>query len=111
MKASMPLMRNDNLFIRGDKMGLNSVLRANSVAIIGASRDERKRGYQAIKTLLNEKYEGRIYPVNPRGESVLGLQCYKSVLDIEDPVDLALITTPARTIPSLLKDCGQNRCR
>ncbi|MFC1533854.1 acetate--CoA ligase family protein [Thermodesulfobacteriota bacterium] len=88
-------------------MVLNRIFRANSVAIVGASRDERKRGFQAIKTLLNEKYEGKIYPVNPRGESVLGLQCYKSVLDIEDQVDLALITTPAQTIPSILKDCGR----
>ena len=83
-------------------MDLNRILRADSAAVVGASRDERKRGFQAIKTLLNEKYEGRIYPVNPRGESVLGLQCYKSILDVEDHIDLALITTPARTIPSIL---------
>ena len=88
-------------------MNLDRILRADSAAVVGASRDERKRGFQAIKTLLNEKYEGRIYPVNPRGESVLGLQCYKSVLDVEGHIDLALITTPAWTIPSILKDCGR----
>ena len=88
-------------------MNLDRIFRADSTAIVGASRDERKRGFQAIKTLLNEKYEGRIYPVNPKGESVLGLQCYKSVLDVEGHIDLALITTPAWTIPSILRDCGR----
>ena len=88
-------------------MSLDRIFKAKSVAVIGASRDDRKRGYQAIRTLTDEKYEGRIYPVNPREESILGLPCYKSVLDIEETVDLALITTPARTIPDIVKDCGK----
>ena len=88
-------------------MSLDKILNADSVAIIGASKIETKRGFQAIKTLLNEKYEGRIYPVNPKEKRILGLQCYPNVTDIPDPVDLALITTPARTIPAILADCGQ----
>ena len=88
---------------------LDKVLNARSVAIIGASKNRTKRGFQAIKTLLDEKYEGEIYPVNPREETILGLPCYKSVRDIDDDVDLALITTPARTIPALLEDCGQKQ--
>ena len=47
-------------------MPLNKILNAESVAIIGASRDEVKRGFQAVRTLLDEKYEGKIYPVNPK---------------------------------------------
>ena len=88
-------------------MELSRIFRPKSVAIIGASLDERKRGFQAIKTLINDKYEGKIYPINPRIESVMGLMCYKNIMDIEDQVDLALITTPAQTMPSLLKECGE----
>ncbi|MCD6352677.1 MAG: acetate--CoA ligase family protein [Proteobacteria bacterium] len=88
-------------------MTLQRVFNAQSVAIIGASQDEKKRGFQAIKTLIDEKYEGEIYPVNPHEEFILGLRCYKSVLNIEKDVDLALITTPAETVPSILKDCGR----
>lgn len=88
-------------------MGLRSILNAESVAIVGASRSETKRGYQAIRTLLEEKYEGRIYPVNPKEKSILGLPCYKRVQDIEENVDMALITTPAKTIPAVLEDCGK----
>ncbi|MCP4114458.1 MAG: acyl-CoA synthetase [Desulfobacteraceae bacterium] len=86
---------------------LDKVLNARSVAIIGASKNVTKRGFQAIKILQEEKYEGEIYPVNPREESILGLPCYKSVTDIDQEVDLALITTPARTIPPIIEECGK----
>ena len=88
-------------------MSLEKVLKAESVAIVGASRNVTKRGYQAIRILLQEKYGGRIYPVNPKEDSVLGLRCYKSISEIEGPVDLALITTPAKSIPRLLEECGR----
>jgi len=90
-----------------DKAVLDRVFNADSVAIIGASKDEAKRGFQAIKTLLNEKFEGRIYPVNPKEKSILGLKCYPSLLEIPDQVDLALITTPARTLKGILKQCAE----
>ncbi len=86
---------------------LERIFKADSVAIIGASKDEAKRGYQAIKTLLDTKYDGRIYPVNPKEKSILGLKCYPSVLDIPEQIDLALITTPARTLPNILEQCAE----
>ncbi|MGB9436845.1 MAG: acetate--CoA ligase family protein [Desulfobacterales bacterium] len=89
-------------------MSLERILNAESVAIIGASKNETKRGYQTIRTLLDEKFEGRIYPVNPKEKSILGVKCYKKVSDIEVPVDVALIATPAGTLPAVLEDCGQN---
>ena len=88
-------------------MGLEQVLDATSVAVVGASKKETKRGYQAIKTLIEEKFEGRIYPVNPKEKSILGLPCYAKVSDIKDPVEMVLITTPATTIPEILEDCGK----
>ncbi len=88
-------------------MSLESILKAESVAIVGASKNETKRGYQTIRTLLDEKYEGKIYPVNPKEKSILGFKCYKKVSDIEDPVDVALVATPARSLPAVLEDCGQ----
>ena len=88
-------------------MGLEHVLDATSVAVVGASKKETKRGYQAIKTLIEEKFEGRIYPVNPKEKSILGLPCYAKVSDIKDPVEMVLITTPATTIPEILEDCGK----
>jgi len=88
-------------------MSLEQILNAESVAIVGASKNETKRGYQTIRTLLDEKYEGRIYPVNPKEKSILGFKCYKKVADIEGPVDVALVATPAGSLPAVLEDCGQ----
>jgi len=88
-------------------MSLERILNAESVAIIGASKNETKRGYQTIRTLLEEKYEGRIYPVNPKEKSILGFKCYPSLKDIAEPVDVALVATPAKTLPSVLEDCGK----
>ena len=92
-------------------MGLENILNAESVAIVGASKSHTKRGYQAIRILLDEKFEGEIYPVNPKEKTILGLKCYAKVSNIDDPVDIALITTPARTIPAILEDCGKKGVR
>jgi acetate---CoA ligase (ADP-forming) len=88
-------------------MGIDKVMRPGSVAVIGASKSETKRGFQTIRTLLDGKYEGQIYPINPKEDYILGLRCYKSVAEIDGPVDMALIATPAATIPKILQECGQ----
>jgi acetate---CoA ligase (ADP-forming) len=88
-------------------MSLERAMRATSVAIVGASQTKTKRGYQAIKTLLDGKFEGSIYPVNPNEDSILGIKCYPKVSDIEGPVEIVLITTPAASVPAILEDCGK----
>ena len=88
-------------------MGLEHVLNARSVAVVGASKVPTKRGYQTIRTLLDERYEGAIYPVNPKEPSIMGLKCYTAVSEIPGEVDVALIATPARTVPAVLEDCGK----
>ena len=86
---------------------LEKILNADSVAVVGASRNETKRGFQAIKTLLDGRFEGDLYPVNPKERRILGCRCYAKVSDIEGPVDVVLITTPAATIPNILEDCAR----
>ena len=88
-------------------MSLEHVLNARSVAVVGASKVPTKRGYQTIRTLLDERYEGAIYPANPKEKSIMGLTCHKTVSDIPGEVDVALIATPARTVPAVLENCGQ----
>jgi acetyltransferase len=90
---------------------LNDIFFARSVAIIGASTNETKRGYRAIETLLREKYEGKIYPVNPRLDTVLGLKCYHNIMEIREDVDVALITTPAESIPGILEECSKKNVK
>ena len=86
---------------------LNSIFKARSIAIIGASNDPSKRGNQAIRKLRADGYEGRIYPINPKAPEILGLKAYASVMEVEGEIDVVLVCTPAKTLPSILEQCGQ----
>src|SRR5262245_39217437 len=88
---------------------LNRVLGAKSLAIIGASNDPAKRGYQAIRQLLSDGFPGRIFPINPSAPDILGLKAYPSVLAVEEAIDAALVCTPARLLPGILDECGEKR--
>ena len=77
------------------------------VAIIGASQNPAKLSNGIVSNMLAYGYAGNIYPVNPRAESILGLPCYASVLDIPERVDLSVIILPAPHIPDVLRDCGE----
>ena len=84
------------------------MLEPDSIAVIGASRDETKRGYQVIESLQEFEYRGNVYPVNPKydDETIRGLRVHESVTDISESVDLAYITVPAQFVPEVIKDCG-----
>lgn len=86
---------------------LHDILAPDSIAIIGASADPTKRGHTAILGLVEGGYRGRIYPVHPRLTEILGLPVHASLADIDGPVDLALICTPASTVPDILRECGE----
>ncbi|MCV0424380.1 MAG: acetate--CoA ligase family protein [Roseibium sp.] len=86
---------------------LDSIFKAQSIAVIGASNDPSKRGNQAIRKLRADGYTGRIYPINPKSSEILGLKAYTSVLDVEDRIDVVLVCTPAKTLPAILEQCGQ----
>jgi acetyltransferase len=86
---------------------IDTILNPRSVAVIGASGEPGKRGYRALKILMEDGYQGRIHPVNPRESEILGLPCHASVLDIDEPVDVALVCTPAKHLPAVLEECGR----
>lgn len=88
-----------------------SFLNPNSVAIIGASKDPTKRGFRAIQTLLHEKFAGAIIPINPKESEILGLPCYPDLAAVTHQIDLALICTPARTLPAMVRACGEKGVR
>lgn len=86
---------------------LHDIIAPDSIAVIGASSDPTKRGYTAVLGLVKGGYKGAIYPVNPRLTEILGVPAVASLNDIDGPVDLALICTPASTLINILKECGQ----
>ncbi len=86
---------------------LNGLLRPKAIAIIGASAQEGKIGYTVVKNLIDSKYDGDIYPVNPKASEILGFKAYKSVLDIPGEVDAAVIVVPARFALQVTEECGK----
>src|SRR5699024_2112630 len=85
---------------------LKSALYPNSIAIVGASKDTTKRGYRSLRKLIEDGYGGLIYPVNPRETEILGHTCYARIADIPGSIDLALICTPAKSLPAIIEQCG-----
>ncbi len=78
-----------------------------SVALVGASGDERKNTARPQRYLTKHGYKGRILPINPGRAEIMGLPAYKSVAAAPGPVDHAFIMTPAATVPDILKDCAR----
>lgn len=86
---------------------LDKLFCPKSIAVIGASKNPKKIGYELVSNILAGGYEGRIYPVNPEGADVMGLRSYTSVRSIPCEVDLAVIAVPAVYVPDVLEECGQ----
>jgi acetyl coenzyme A synthetase (ADP forming)-like protein len=83
------------------------MLRPHSIAVIGASREAGSIGHAVFRNLIDGDFTGAVYPVNPHAGSVAGVRAYPSVLDIPDPIDLAVIATPAATVLAVVEDCAQ----
>lgn len=86
---------------------LHDILAPTGIAVIGASVDPTKRGYKAMVGLIKEGYRGDIYPVNPKADMILGVKAWPSVTAIPGTPQLALICTPAATVPGLIAECGR----
>jgi acetyltransferase len=92
--------------LRSERSPLEPLFRPRSVAVIGASERPGSVGRTLLWNLISHPFGGTIYPVNPKRHSVLGIQAHPSIAAIAEPLDLAVIATPAATVPSLVADCA-----
>jgi acyl-CoA synthetase (NDP forming) len=88
---------------------MNRIMRPDAVAVIGASPEDGKIGNSVMKNLINGGYQGRIYPIHPKAEEILGKRAYRSVKDVEGPVDVAVFAIPAPLVAGALRECGEKR--
>ena len=92
-------------------MSLEALFNPKSIAVIGASSKPGKIGYAIMKNLIEYGYEGKIYPVNIKGGEMeisgRKFKVYKSILEVPDEVDMAVIVVPAKFVPQVLEECGQ----
>jgi acetyl coenzyme A synthetase (ADP forming)-like protein len=86
---------------------LEAFFTPQSVAVIGASREPGKLGYGVLSNILQYGYQGKVYPINPKADEILGLEAYPSVLDVPGPVDLVVVIIPNRYVPQAMEDCGK----
>lgn len=86
---------------------LEAIFSPQSVAVIGASPDPVRLGHRVLKNILDHGYQGNIYPIHPRATEVLGLCAYPSVLDVPNPIDLAVIVIPPQHVIAAVDECGR----
>jgi len=86
---------------------MNGMLQPKSVAVIGASATKGKIGHTVMVNLQESKYEGKVYPINPKEDQILGIECFASVLDVDGPIDSAIITVPAKFVSDIVDECGK----
>ena len=85
------------------------ILNANSIAVVGASKNPNKWGYNILKNMICAGYKGKIYPINPREKIIQGLKVYKSILDVPGELDLMIIAVPPKFIPAIIKEGIQKK--
>ncbi len=88
-----------------ERQPLDAIFGPKSVAVIGASERAGSVGRTLIWNLISSPFGGTVFPINPKRSSILGIKAYPSMADIHEPVDLAVIATPAPTVPGVIREC------
>src|SRR6186713_3318167 len=88
---------------------MNRIMKPSAVAVIGASSEAGKIGNSVMKNLINGGYQGRIYPINPSADEIMGLKAYKSVKDVPGDIDVAVFAIPAKFVASAVAECGEKK--
>ena len=91
-----------------DKLsGIDAMFNARSVAVVGATDNEGKLGFHVMKSLIQGRYSGSIFPINPGKREILGLRSYSSLIHVPSMVDLCVISLPSRLVPEIIRNCAE----
>ncbi|MGZ5025884.1 MAG: CoA-binding protein, partial [Methylobacter sp.] len=86
---------------------LNRFFTPKSVAIVGASEREASVGYRLLLNMQEAGFSGGLYPVNNKRETLLGLKAYPDLNSVPEDLDLVVVSTPAPTVPDVMRQCGE----
>ena len=84
---------------------LDAIFAPKNVAVIGATENPGSVGRTVLWNLISNPFGGTVFPINPKRASVLGIKAYPNIAAVPEPVDLAVIVTPAHTVPGLIREC------
>lgn len=102
---SAPINDASRYFLFTRRQPLDAIFAPKSVALVGASERLGSVGRTILWNLISSPFGGTVYPVNPKRSSILGIRAYRSLADLPERVDLAVIVTPAPTVPSIIRQC------
>jgi acetyltransferase len=85
---------------------LDAIFSPKSVAVIGATETQGTVGRTVLWNLISNPFGGAVYPVNPKRSNVLGIKAYPNISEVPEKVDLVVVTTPAKSVPGIIKECG-----
>src|SRR5207245_6437459 len=77
-----------------------------SVALVGASATPGKIGNSVLDSIAKHDYKGKVYPINPKAEEILGLKCYPSLESVTEPIDLVIVCVDLSVTPPVLQTCA-----
>ena len=86
---------------------LDSIFRPKSIAVIGASTKKGTIGREILHNLIENEFNGKVFPVNPKASVIHSIKCYSTILDVPDAVDLAVIIVPRDHVKAILEQCGE----
>jgi acetyltransferase len=86
---------------------LNNFFNPQSLAVIGASESKGKVGHAVIKNIIDFGFPGKIYPVNPKAEKIMGISAYPSIGDIQESIDLCIMIIPPKAVLEAIEQCGK----
>ncbi len=92
--------------MRADARSVQRLLAPSSIAVVGAGRDPGTVGHEVLRCLLGHHYAGELYAVNPYADNVAGVPVHARVLDIDGPVDVAIVAVPTDVVPAVVDDCA-----
>ncbi len=90
---------------------LGPIFEPKSVALIGASNNPLKWGWVILSNILSHGYVGSVYPVNPKEDDILGLKTYKTIFEITEKIDLAIVVRPAENVPQHIEECVEKEVK
>ncbi len=87
-----------------ERLPLDAIFAPKTVAVVGATESQGSVGRTILWNLISSPFGGTVFPVNPKRNNVLGIKAYPTIADIPEPVDLAVIITPAKSVPGIIRD-------
>jgi acetyltransferase len=91
--------------------GLQAFFTPQNIAVIGATERADSIGRTLVRNLFSSPFGGAVFPINPKRRSVLGIKTHPRLGDVPDPIDLAIVVTPAPTVPALIGECVEAEVR